>query len=68
MTRIPFLLVVVAAVAGVVVSTAPASGRADQAATPAFLTEIPSGYRDWRAISVAHEEGDLNSFGDPIGQ
>ena len=67
MTRTTFLLVIVAAVAGVVISTAPASGRADQDATPIFLTEIPSGYRDWRAISVAHEEGDLNSLGIILG-
>jgi hypothetical protein len=60
MTRIAVLLVAV--VAGVIVSTAPASGRADQAAAPIFVTEIPSGYRDWRVISVAHEEGNLNSL------
>ncbi len=30
--------------------------------TPIFVTEIPPGHRDWRLISVAHEEGNLHSF------
>jgi hypothetical protein len=67
MARFAFLLVIVAALVGVIAFTAPASGRADQGATPTFLTEIPSGYRDWRAISVAHEEGNLNSLGIILG-
>ena len=62
MRLIAFLLVAVAAVAGVVASTAPASGHADEEAAPIFVTKIPSGYRDWRLISVAHEEGNLNDF------
>jgi len=32
-----------------------------------FVTEIPAGYRDWRLISVAHEAGNLNSFGAILG-
>ena len=32
-----------------------------------FVTEIPSGYRDWSLISVAHEEGDLRSFAAVLG-
>jgi len=31
-------------------------------ATPIFMKEIPHGYRDWRLISVAHEEGSLNDI------
>lgn len=65
MIRVGILLVAI--VAGAVVSTAPASGRGDQEAGPVFVTEIPSGYRDWRAISVAHEEGNLNSLGIILG-
>jgi len=67
MNRITLLLVAVAAVASVIASTAPASGRADQEAAPIFVTEIPAGYRDWRVISVAHEEGNLNSLGALLG-
>ena len=32
-----------------------------------FVDKIPPGYRDWRLISVAHEEGDLHSFAAVLG-
>jgi hypothetical protein len=67
MKRIAFLLVAVATVAGVVASMAPASGRADDEAVPIFGIKIPPGYRDWRLISVAHEEGNLHSFAAILG-
>jgi len=51
-----------ASVAGVVVHVAHASGHADGEAAPIFGIKIPPGYRDWRLISVAHEEGDLNDI------
>ena len=50
-----------------VVDMAPASGDADGAATPTFGAEPPPGYRDWRLISVAHEEGTLNDFRAILG-
>ena len=62
MRRIGFVLVAVAALAGIVTYLAPASGKADGEAAPIFGVKIPPGYRDWRLISVAHEEGNLNSF------
>jgi len=62
MKRIVFGLVAVAAVAGVVAYISPAYGQANGKATPIFVNKIPQGYRDWRLISVAHEEGNLNSF------
>jgi hypothetical protein len=67
MKRIAFLVVAVATVDGVVASMAPASGRADDEAVPIFGIKIPSGYRDWRLISVAHEEGNLHSFAAILG-
>ncbi len=67
MKRIAFLLVAVATVAVVVCLMAPPSGRADGEAAPIFVTKIPPAYRDWRLISVAHEEGNLNSFGAILG-
>lgn len=72
MKRIIFILFAVAAVAGVVAFTLPSSGHehADDdavAATPIYVTEIPPGYRDWRLISVAHEEGNLHSFAAVLG-
>jgi hypothetical protein len=62
-----FLLVALAAVAGVVAVTASASRRADQASAPIFVTQIPPGYRDWTLISLAHEEGNLHSLGAVLG-
>ena len=65
--RIAFLLFAVIAVAGVVVHMAHASGHSDGEAAPIFGIKIPAGYRDWRLISVAHEEGDLNDIRATLG-
>jgi hypothetical protein len=67
MRRVVFVLVAVVALAGVVASMAPASGQADQEAAPIFGLKIPPGYRDWRLISVAHEEGNLNDLRAILG-
>ena len=67
MKRITFLLTAVATLAGVVAFTVPASLHADEEAAPIFVTLIPPGYRDWKLISVAHEEGNLNSFAAILG-
>jgi hypothetical protein len=64
MRQIVFLLVAVAIVAGVVT---PGIGHAGEQATPIFLTNVPPGYRDWRLISVSHEEGTLHSFAAILG-
>ena len=65
--KIAFLLVAIAVVASVVASTAPASGHADDQAEPIFGIKIPPGYRDWKLISVAHEEGNLNDLRAVLG-
>jgi hypothetical protein len=67
MRRIIFLLVAVGALAGGVTFTAPAARQAAQEAAPIFVTEIPPGYRDWRLISVAREEGKLNDIRAILG-
>jgi hypothetical protein len=67
MKWIVFLLVALVAVAAVVANSAPGSGRADQEATPIFGVTIPPGYRDWKLISVAHEEGSLNDLRALLG-
>ena len=67
MKWIAFLLIAVAAVAGVVSSSAPGSGNADEEAAPIFGIKIPPGYRDWKLISVAHEEGNLNDLRAILG-
>jgi len=50
-------------VACLLVSVVPASGHATRESYPIYVTQIPPGYRDWPVISVAHEEGNLNSWG-----
>ncbi|MDR3721709.1 MAG: cytochrome P460 family protein [Candidatus Acidoferrales bacterium] len=67
MRRIAFWLVAFASVAGVLASTTPTSGHADEETAPIFVTNIPPGYRDWRLISLAHEEGNLHSFAAILG-
>jgi hypothetical protein len=42
--------------------TAPTSGQADGGGAPIFGIKSPPGYRDWRLVSVAHEEGNLNDI------
>ena len=67
MKRNTLLLVAVVILAGIVAFMAPASLHVDGSAAPIFVTTIPPGYRDWRLISVAHEEGNLNSFAAVLG-
>ena len=64
MKRFAFLPVVVGTLAGVVASLALASGHA---AAPIFGGTLPPGYRDWKLISVAHEEGKLNDLRAILG-
>src|SRR5580704_388154 len=67
MKQIALLLVAVATVGGVAAFMAPASGGAADDAVPIFGIKIPPGYRDWRLVSVAHEEGTLHSFAAILG-
>jgi hypothetical protein len=46
---------------------APASGQTDGGAAPTYGVKMPAGYRDWKLISVAHEEGNLHSFAAVLG-
>jgi hypothetical protein len=57
MKRIAFLLAAVATLAVVVAFMAPAAQHTDEPAASKFVTNVPPGYRDWRLISVAREEG-----------
>jgi hypothetical protein len=67
MKRIIFSLVAVGALAGVAASFIPASGHTDEAASPIYGVTIPPGYRDWKLISVTHEEGDFNQLRAQLG-
>jgi hypothetical protein len=44
-----------------------AQARADGASAPVFDVKLPAGYRDWKLISVAHEEGNLNDLRAVLG-
>jgi hypothetical protein len=67
MKQIPYVVtaaIVALSIAGVV--TFSARGADDQS-TPIFGIKIPPGYRDWRLISVAHEQGNLNDLRAILG-
>lgn len=59
------LAIGVATLTSVIACLITASGQADEKS--AHVTMIPSGYRDWKLISVAHEEGNLHSFAAVLG-
>jgi cytochrome P460 len=44
-----------------------APARADAVAGPVFDVKLPAGYRDWKLVSVAHEEGSLNDLRAVLG-
>ncbi len=67
MKRIVMLLIVVVTLIGVVAFLSPATRHAAQEDAPLFVTQIPPGYRDWRLISVAREEGTLNDIRAILG-
>lgn len=64
MRRSAFLLAGVAMVTGIITL---GTRHSDAQSAPIFVTTVPQGYRDWRLISVAHEEGNLNSFSAVLG-
>jgi hypothetical protein len=67
MTRVAWLTVGVLTMPAVGAFMSAASGLAGGEAAPIFVTKIPPGYRDWRLISVAHEEGELNDIRAILG-
>jgi len=67
MKRITLVLIAIGILAGAIAFKTRASLSATQGAAPIFVTEIPDGYREWKFISVAHEEGNLNSFASILG-
>jgi len=67
MRAIVVVLVAVIALAGMIGGIPSASGRADGESAPIFGIKIPPGYRDWKLISVAHEEGKLNDLRAVLG-
>lgn len=79
MRRTAFFLIAAAALVLIVVCMMPASGQGNTTMAPGpgqagkspaaavYVTQMPAGYRDWKLISVAHEEGSLHSLGAILG-
>ena len=61
------LAIAAATLASAVAYLVATSGQADENSAPVYVTQIPAGYRDWKVVSVAHEEGKLNSLGIVLG-
>jgi len=67
MKGLGYLLVAVIAMTSATFYIAHAAGSSDAQADPMFGIKIPPGYRDWKLISVAHEEGNLNDLRALLG-
>src|SRR5690242_1720637 len=67
MRRIVFVSAAVVALASVVAYMTFASGQGYRETAPISGVTLPPGYRDWRLISVAHEEGSLNDLRGVLG-
>src|SRR5437763_1233613 len=67
MKRLILVLVAIATIAGVVAAVAPSSQQPDEAAAAIGGGRLPTGYRDWRLIPVAREEGRLDDIRAVLG-
>jgi hypothetical protein len=67
MRGIAYLLSAAVALTGPVIYMAHATEQTDGEAVPIFGIKIPPGYRDWKLISVAHEEGNNNDLRAILG-
>jgi hypothetical protein len=67
MRRIVLVPFAVGALTGLIAYNAPVSGQVDGDATSIVAGKLPPKYRDWRLISVAHEEGNLNDLRAILG-
>jgi hypothetical protein len=67
MKQLPVFLIAGAMAVGVSGAMTFSAGGADDESSPIFGVKIPPGYRDWRLISVAHEEGKLNDLRAILG-
>jgi hypothetical protein len=67
MKKLPILLItsIMAMSIGTVIVFS--AGDADSEDSEIFRGKLPAGYRDWKLISVAHEEGNLNDLRAILG-
>ena len=63
--RIGFLFA--AAAISTLIAFIPPNPKVDDKNAPIFVTAIPQGYRDWRLVSVAREEGALDDIRAILG-
>jgi Cytochrome P460 len=67
MKQMGYALIAVVALTGAIASMSWEPAHADGAAAPIYDGKPPAGYRDWRLVSVAHEEGNLNDLRAILG-
>ena len=68
MRHIGYMLAAVIALTGGAAYVSLTPAHADAAATAVFdVNKMPTGYRDWKVVSVAHEEGNLNDLRAVLG-
>jgi hypothetical protein len=67
MRRIVLALLAVSAAVSAIACGARATRRVDRVAAPIYGVTMPEGYRDWRLISVAREEGNLDDLRAVLG-
>src|SRR3954468_17239603 len=67
MNRTVLALIGVATLARVIVAAAPSSRPGGEAARAINAGALPTGYRDWRLISVAREGGSLDDIRAVLG-
>jgi hypothetical protein len=68
MKRMTGVLAILGIAAAAIACFSPGFSEAeDMAAAPIYGIKLPEGYRDWRLISVAHEEGKLNDLRAILG-
>lgn len=67
MKRVLLVIVALTVVGGLATYKSTGAQQTEGAAAPIFGITIVPGYRDWKLISVAHEEGNLNDIRAILG-
>jgi hypothetical protein len=67
MKKLPILLIASIIAMGIGTVMAFSAGGADSEDSEIVQGKLPTGYRDWKLISVAHEEGNLNDLRAVLG-
>jgi hypothetical protein len=62
-----YVAAIVLGMAGGIVGMYLEEARAEEGPSVGVISALPQGYRDWRLISVAHEEGRLNDIRAILG-